>query len=165
MRDVELIVSELVTNSIAATGTFETPASYVALHDRPLNTVVIRLRVSTTGLYAEVWDSATAPPVLVQADGLDEGGRGLALVEALSANWGYYYPSGAPGKITWAQLEIAEAPPAGLHTLQEIGGQPTRPTQRPRSLQPDPQEPRVSGAHPGRHRKDTSGEAGVPALA
>jgi hypothetical protein len=41
----------------------------------------------------------SAPPIHVQASDLDEGGRGLFLVRALSEELGYY-PSAAGSKVT-----------------------------------------------------------------
>jgi hypothetical protein len=33
-----------------------------------------------------------------------ESGRGLMLVEAISADWGAYPPEGRSGKVTWATV-------------------------------------------------------------
>jgi anti-sigma regulatory factor (Ser/Thr protein kinase) len=92
--DIELIVSELVTNSLKAT---------VALgqngNPRRMTTVPwIELRLYSDGrqVLIEVWDGNHQPPVPqgLGTEGIpalgDEGGRGLFLVETLSHKWGYY---------------------------------------------------------------------------
>jgi hypothetical protein len=52
-----------------------------------------------------VWDASPRQPAphAMTSDDAD-GGRGLLLVEALSARWGWYPPASLPGKITWALL-------------------------------------------------------------
>ncbi len=35
-----------------------------------------------------------------------EKGRGLLLVEAVSARWGWYFPPDADGKVVWAQAHL-----------------------------------------------------------
>jgi hypothetical protein len=49
----------------------------------------------------EVFDHDPNPPILVDADTDAEGGRGLLLVEALSKEWGHFFPP-AGGKIVYA---------------------------------------------------------------
>jgi anti-sigma regulatory factor (Ser/Thr protein kinase) len=107
--DVAILVSELVTNSTEATGTTTSPTSYTQLYDQRLATVLLRLRITNGDLYIEVWDTSTAPPVRGAADALDEHGRGLQLVAALSEEWNWY-PSRIGGKITWCRVR-ATAPP------------------------------------------------------
>lgn len=51
------------------------------------------------GLRVEVWDPSPALPVLGASGPLDEGGRGLVLVEAVTARWGV--ERRATGKTVW----------------------------------------------------------------
>jgi hypothetical protein len=50
----------------------------------------------------QVWDGDHHMPERRAAAPDDESGRGLLLVETLSAEWGAYVLEGATGKITWA---------------------------------------------------------------
>ncbi|MFD8720101.1 SpoIIE family protein phosphatase [Streptomyces sp. NPDC059629] len=83
----ELVVSELVTNSIRyATG----PVMLRLIRDR--------------SLLCEVSDNAHTAPHLRRARRDDEGGRGLFLVAQVSQRWGTRYT--ASGKTIWAELAI-----------------------------------------------------------
>jgi hypothetical protein len=100
-RDVaEMIISELVTNSVLATGGVrwnaeQPPVRMWMLGDSSLVVVL-------------VWDAVAAVPVPREAGEADESGRGLAIVAALSARWGYYHPPGRlGGKVTWALIDGA----------------------------------------------------------
>lgn len=109
-----LVASELVTNAIKATGITEAPAGYAAIYDMDLARVTTRLRLSASSLFTEVWDGDPHPPVPACPGDLDEDGRGLMLVTALTAAWGYY-PS-VTGKVVWAEITvprhlIADTPP------------------------------------------------------
>lgn len=100
--DVEIIVSELITNAVKATGCAETRPVWSRLHDR---VGVIYLCMSATAdanVIIEVWDRAITPPHEVDADADAEQGRGLKLVSALSVRWGTRWPSGG-GKIVWCE--------------------------------------------------------------
>ena len=94
----ELLVSELVSNSIQAAG---------AVDGNP--PVSLRLSAGDAWVLIEVRDGSTHPPVPAELhDGipaLDQaGGRDLFLVEALSARWGWYPTNNPPGKVTWCEL-------------------------------------------------------------
>ena len=53
----------------------------------------------------QVWDGDHCQPVR-QDEGLDaEAGRGLLLVETLSAQWGCYAPDRQAGKVVWALVQ------------------------------------------------------------
>jgi anti-sigma regulatory factor (Ser/Thr protein kinase) len=95
-----LLTSELVTNSITHSES-----------GRPGGTVTITLISVPDGMRVEVIDdgSENEPAVClsqVESPELIESGRGLQLVEFLSANWGYY-PDTA-GTVTW--FELTEQP-------------------------------------------------------
>ncbi len=99
-----LIASELVTNAVKATGITETPTDYARLHDVKLARVITRLRLSGPSLFIDTWDGDPHPPVPARPDDLDEDGRGLMLVTALTAAWGHYLS--ASGKVVWAEIAI-----------------------------------------------------------
>ena len=98
---VQLLVSELVTNSFKAAETLqETPP------------IGFRLSADNGLLLIEVWDGDTAPPLppnlAGEAPAPDaEGGRGLFIVETLSDRWGWYPTRTPAGKVTWCEVHIA----------------------------------------------------------
>ena len=88
--DVEILVSELVTNAVQAT--------------RALGQAVpvqLWLLADTARILIIVWDASPQPPIRADVSTEAESGRGLLLVEALSHQWG---TSAAPagGKTVWA---------------------------------------------------------------
>ena len=109
---IELLVSELTTNSVQAmTG-----------HDgQP--TIRLRLLSDNTRVRIEVWDADPRPPAPKDrtAAGIPdleaESGRGLFLVAALSDRWAWVTTQEPAGKVVWYELDIArpEYPP-------DIGG-------------------------------------------
>lgn len=86
--DLELIVSELVTNAVRAGSA--TVGVSVALED---DRVVVR-----------VSDEASGWPEPREADIYDTGGRGLPLVSAISNSWGVRLSPN--GKVVWAELRV-----------------------------------------------------------
>ena len=93
----ELVVSELFTNAVRATGTAEVfaPVRLWLLSDK--RSVMIL-----------VWDSSPQPPVRIDATCDAENGRGLLLVEAISSRWNWYVPHNLVGKVVWAQIGAEE---------------------------------------------------------
>jgi serine phosphatase RsbU (regulator of sigma subunit)/anti-sigma regulatory factor (Ser/Thr protein kinase) len=84
---MELVVSELVTNSIRhASG----PIALRLIHDH--------------SLICEVSDASSTAPHLRHARLLDEGGRGLFLVGHLTDRWGTRYTEN--GKMIWAEKSL-----------------------------------------------------------
>ena len=85
---VELIVSELVTNGIKASEGLASP--------------VIRLWLGSDGqrILVQVWDGRDELPEHSDAGPDSDSGRGLMIVDALSADWGAYRE--ADGKVVWA---------------------------------------------------------------
>jgi anti-sigma regulatory factor (Ser/Thr protein kinase) len=91
---VELIVSELVTNAIAAAAGQDTETG-----PRP---VQLRLLGGDRVVKIEVWDASdTMPPTGRDVGTEAESGRGLFLVDMLSDRWGAY-PTRGGGKIVWS---------------------------------------------------------------
>jgi anti-sigma regulatory factor (Ser/Thr protein kinase) len=100
--DALSVVSELVTNAVTSTREHRVPAP-------------VRLWMLGDGatVLILVWDATMPAPVPVPAAPEAEHGRGLAIVEGLSARWGWYFPAGQPGgKVVWALMPPA-GPPGG----------------------------------------------------
>jgi hypothetical protein len=71
----------------------------------------------------EAWDAVNSPPVMGHPEMLDESGRGLMLVGALSSRWGWY-PSrvGAiAGKTVWAEITATDLPAAQTGPSAPVG--------------------------------------------
>jgi anti-sigma regulatory factor (Ser/Thr protein kinase) len=101
--DAELVVSELMTNAVEATGVTDPHPRWTELRDLALVRVtIVKLK---TGLVVEVWDRDTTPPTVKQAAWDDESGRGLFIVTELCQRWNHYLPRGG-GKVVWGELEI-----------------------------------------------------------
>jgi len=104
----QLLVSELVTNAVKATGTGGAPGPEPGWRDL----IGLTLELTDACLLLEVWDADPRPPVLRDAGLAAEGGRGLLIVEALSSKWGQEPAAG--GKTVWCELELPEAVAAAL---------------------------------------------------
>jgi anti-sigma regulatory factor (Ser/Thr protein kinase) len=96
--DVELVVSELVTNAVRAT-----------LARQAAVPVVLYLALERGRLYVLAWDCCPDLPVLGAHADDAESGRGLELVAALSAEWGASAEPG--GKVVFAMFDLSEAAP------------------------------------------------------
>jgi anti-sigma regulatory factor (Ser/Thr protein kinase) len=90
----ELLVSELVTNSVRASERLET-----------MGLPVVRLWVGSDriSVLIRVGDGSDEMPTPRVPDLGEDGGRGLMLVEALAAGWGV--DREASGKTTWALVK------------------------------------------------------------
>ena len=94
--DVQLVVSELATNAM--------------LHAQTPFTVSLRAFDSTLRL--EVADGSSVDPTMVVVSLLDSYGRGLAIVRAVSRDWGVLSRASG-GKSVWAEFDLrATYPPA-----------------------------------------------------
>lgn len=108
VEDAQLVVSELVTNSVRACGvmvpvpTFEEAEVMQLLH--------LGIYGHGSSVNIQVWDSSLEPPVKVDAgrDDWNESGRGLAIVEALAHRVGHFFPR-TGGKVVWAELSAKES--------------------------------------------------------
>ena len=101
----ELLVSELVTNAVKLTSTMK-PGLPCGTAGNDIPPIILRLRLAAGYLAIEVADSSEQPPVLRPQHPDSEEGRGLFLVESLSARWDYFRRSDG-GKIVWCELDIA----------------------------------------------------------
>lgn len=86
--DLELVVSELVTNAVRAGSP----------------TVTVAVTIDGDRILLRVSDEAGGWPEPRDADVYDTGGRGLPLVSAISSSWGVRM-SGT-GKVVWAELRV-----------------------------------------------------------
>jgi hypothetical protein len=94
--DTELVVSEIAANAVAA--------SAVAGLAR------FRLWMLSDGARAAVfvWDGSPERPAPAAPGADAESGRGLQLVEAVSADWGWYVPEDGQGKVVWAIIDSSK---------------------------------------------------------
>ncbi|HEV2372845.1 MAG TPA: ATP-binding protein [Streptosporangiaceae bacterium] len=100
IETTELLVSELVTNAAMVSG----PGSHARLRYGDLAAVArisLTLRHLPGRVVIEVFDHDQNPPVLDDAGTDAESGRGLLLVEALSKEWGHFFPPSG-GKVVYA---------------------------------------------------------------
>lgn len=86
--DLELVVSELVTNAVRAGSP----------------TVLVSLGLERSRVVVRVRDDAAGWPEPRAASAEDPGGRGLPLVGALCATWGVR--AAESGKVVWAELAV-----------------------------------------------------------
>ena len=90
-HDVQLLCSELVGNAVR--------------HGE--RRVELALALSDTHLTVEVSDGSSVVPAR-RADGDEESGRGLAIIDVLAAEWGV--TSHPHGKTVWATMAISPVP-------------------------------------------------------
>ena len=90
VTDGQLALTELVTNAVRHAGP----------------PITVRAYVLADALRVEVTDPNPAPPVIVDADLTQTGGRGLTLVQAIAAAWGYETHPARAGKTVWFTLPI-----------------------------------------------------------
>jgi anti-sigma regulatory factor (Ser/Thr protein kinase) len=95
-EDIELIVSELVTNSIQA-------ARCAGGSDLAAPVVRLWLASDLHGILIRVWDANSQMPARQDASPDDESGRGLMLVDCLASEWGAYRKEA--GKVVWVILK------------------------------------------------------------
>lgn len=90
----EILVTELITNAVKASRAMTQAFS-----------VRLWLMYDSAQVLIVVWDASQQPPARVDAGDEAEYGRGLMLVEAISAQWGWYSREDSDGKFVWAILE------------------------------------------------------------
>jgi anti-sigma regulatory factor (Ser/Thr protein kinase) len=91
--DVELVVAELVTNAVAASRGMDFPFP-----------VRMWLLSDMASVLVVVWDASPQPPVLLDPAEDAEAGRGLLLVEAVSARWDWHALADGGGKVIRALI-------------------------------------------------------------
>jgi anti-sigma regulatory factor (Ser/Thr protein kinase) len=95
-EDVELLVSELITNAVRASRSLPRPWP-----------VRLWLLADTQQVLILVWDASEQEPVRADADADIESGRGLLLVDAMSSKWDWYSTKDMGGKIVWALVQAS----------------------------------------------------------
>jgi anti-sigma regulatory factor (Ser/Thr protein kinase) len=91
-EDIELLVSELVTNAVQASRSLG--------QAKPVR---MWLLSDSTRVLILVWDACRQPPVRMDVGQEAEGGRGLLLVETISSQWDWYATQEREGgKVVWA---------------------------------------------------------------
>ncbi len=107
--DAGVVVSELVTNALAASAGLR-PA---------VAPVLVWLGSDRHCVLVAVADASPRPPMRLNLEPDAEGGRGLTLVEAFSSRWGWH-PARTAGlaKVVWAEWrlpsEAGQRPTSGL---------------------------------------------------
>jgi hypothetical protein len=110
--NTELLISELVTNAVAASRSME--------RGFPVRLWLLSDRVQALIL---AWDASPRPPVRVDAGDDSESGRGLLLVDAISIRWGWFFPQdNGGGKTVWA---LTGADPPGAPERRRMPDQTT----------------------------------------
>lgn len=94
VEDVDLVVSELVTNALLHTDAGEDGA----------NKIRLELDLNGRRLTLRVVDSSPLPPRPEEAADTAESGRGLLLVDALAAEWDW--EDLPDGKAVWAAFDL-----------------------------------------------------------
>jgi len=102
--DVELVVSELITNAVVATGVLEPHPDNAALAQAAK--ITLRLSVVDEALRIEAWDESVAMPNVLPHDQQAESGRGMVLVGAMSSRWGAIAAPDGSGKVVWADVAL-----------------------------------------------------------
>jgi anti-sigma regulatory factor (Ser/Thr protein kinase) len=96
---VEFITSELVANAVKA--------MQINTVNEPC--VEVSWRMFDRRLLIEVTDSSPFPPIQGSPDATSEDGRGLAAVDGLTADWGFFWHRGR--KVVFAIIEPVDVPP------------------------------------------------------
>jgi anti-sigma regulatory factor (Ser/Thr protein kinase) len=103
-EDVELVVSELVTNAVVASTEVDGRPNY-AYAGGGLPVVHLRLWSDHVHIVIEVWDQSPRVPEATRPEPDAESGRGLLLVEALCERWGWEHVPEWPGKVVWTEIQ------------------------------------------------------------
>lgn len=125
IETAELLISELVTNAVRATGVLDESPRWSALKDLAL--IYVRLVLLEDGVIIEVVDRDRRPPVIRDPSIDAESGRGMLLVETLSKQWDFSFPP-TGGKVVWCELGL---PPPIVKGLPQRAQPKTADTNRP----------------------------------
>ncbi len=104
----ELMVSELVTNAVRASADLTT-GQYPGQRLAGMTPVRLWLTSDRSCVMIHVWDGDHRMPIRQEAGPEAENGRGLMLVDCMSAAWGSYMPERSSGKVVWARVGEAKA--------------------------------------------------------
>ncbi len=93
-NDAQVIASEIVSNALAAV-----PPASAGL------TIVYAIHAAPPGLLIYTWDIGPGHPARTHADPNAETGRGLTIIDALTAgDWGWWPTPESGGKVVYATL-------------------------------------------------------------
>jgi len=98
VEEAVIVASELVTNAIKHGTSASGPRADVG-------SVMLAWQRHDSRIICVVTDGSSMPPVLEQADMNSESGRGLQVVHALAAAWGWVM-LGACEKAVWAAFQL-----------------------------------------------------------
>ncbi|MEW1829400.1 ATP-binding protein [Streptomyces sp. NPDC088196] len=107
-NDALLVISELVTNAVRHTKKPDAPPPWATT--RASDSCVLTLWHVPEYLLIYVYDHDRTPPIRRAPSPTLIGGNGLRLVEALSVEWGYLYPTPTSGKSVYAKLLLPGNP-------------------------------------------------------
>jgi anti-sigma regulatory factor (Ser/Thr protein kinase) len=99
IEPVELVVTEIVSNAVRASGGLDGRKRGTG---EPPPVVRLWLAPERDGVLVLVWDGNSSKPQRQELPPDADSGRGLVLVEALSAAWGSFELADEPGKVVWA---------------------------------------------------------------
>jgi hypothetical protein len=102
----ELLVSEIVTNSVRASAGL-TDSRFAGKWAAGTPPVRLWLYSDRERIFIHVWDASDQMPARQDADPSAESGRGLLLVESLATDWGASRLANSSGKIVWALVTQA----------------------------------------------------------
>ncbi|MFJ8536848.1 ATP-binding protein [Streptomyces sp. NPDC093591] len=102
IEDAVIVVGELIAN--AARHALEADG-----HDETTATAWLGLVRRQQAVICAVADPSSCVPVLQHPGQLSESGRGLQIIEALTASWGCSRPQSS-GKMVWARLPTPPQP-------------------------------------------------------
>ncbi|WP_082126707.1 ATP-binding protein [Allosalinactinospora lopnorensis] len=100
LGEVRLVVSELVTNACR----HAVPETAGAISEWSIQLGLLR---EGTQLTCMAFDPSHRVPELGEQSDLEEGGRGLHLIESFSSAWGWHLLEGQ-GKVVWAVLTVVD---------------------------------------------------------
>lgn len=108
-QEATLVMSELVSNAITHSQSGRPGGIVTVAVEMTAKQGDVRIRVRDAG--------GPDAPVLTSSDPDSEHGRGLAIVDALAADWGSR--TGPAGRVTWCRIEASRRAAAKADRVQE----------------------------------------------
>lgn len=106
IEDVMLAATEVITNAVRHGS------------KGPADIVTVAIELCGNDLRVNVTDSSTMLPMLRDVSPLEEGGRGLRLLGALTESWGVHVEREGAGKTVWFTIALARQHEP-IHTFVE----------------------------------------------